>query len=224
MSGESSATYTFPIFPLNTVLFPFMPIALQVFEQRYKAMLADIGGLGGRFCVALIREREEVGGTAEPYPVACLADIVHLEQMPGGRFYLVAVGVERVRIVATDTASRPYLVGSVELWPDESGRVEPSLVARASRLFSDYARCIMALTGEKMDHFSLPQEPDALSSAVGSGLQVSTRTRQRLLEMPDSARRLQAEVEILEAEVPMLHALLSSPRPPNIGGGNFSAN
>jgi len=30
--------YDLPIFPLNTVLFPGMPLKLHIFEERYKLM------------------------------------------------------------------------------------------------------------------------------------------------------------------------------------------
>lgn len=222
--SRQSAIYNLPVFPLNTVLFPFMPVALHIFEERYKAMIADIREADRRFCVALIHEGEEVGGSADPYPVACLADIVHLRELPHGGFYLVAVGVERVRIITTDPVSKPYLLGSIELWPDESAPVETSLLSRASRLFMKYAGYILELSGEKMDNVPLPTEPDALSYVLATALQVSASTRQQLLEMPDSASRLQAEVTILEVEIPMLRALASSPRPPVIGDGKFSAN
>lgn len=31
--------YELPLFPLNTVLFPGMPIHLHIFEMRYRAMI-----------------------------------------------------------------------------------------------------------------------------------------------------------------------------------------
>ena len=32
--------YELPLFPLNTVLFPGMPLPLHIFEERYKEMIA----------------------------------------------------------------------------------------------------------------------------------------------------------------------------------------
>ena len=40
--------YELPLFPLNTVLFPGMPLPLHIFEERYKEMIAD--------CIREIRE------------------------------------------------------------------------------------------------------------------------------------------------------------------------
>src|SRR5436190_11848082 len=62
MPGE--ILYNVPVFPLNTVLFPGMPIHLHVFEERYRVMVQDIQHGDKRFCVALISEGQEVGGQA----------------------------------------------------------------------------------------------------------------------------------------------------------------
>ena len=32
---------TLPVFPLNTVIFPGTPLALHIFEERYRAMVRD---------------------------------------------------------------------------------------------------------------------------------------------------------------------------------------
>src|SRR5438132_10391791 len=99
MPGE--ILYKVPVFPLNTVLFPSMPLPLHIFEERYRAMVQDIKHGDKRFCVALIKEGEEVGSDAAPCQVACLAEVVHLQALADGRYFLLAVGVERVRILST---------------------------------------------------------------------------------------------------------------------------
>ena len=38
----SGAVIELPMFPLGSVLFPSMPLALRVFEERYLAMLASV--------------------------------------------------------------------------------------------------------------------------------------------------------------------------------------
>ena len=39
---SESAVIEMPVFPLGSVLFPSMPLALRVFEERYLAMLASV--------------------------------------------------------------------------------------------------------------------------------------------------------------------------------------
>src|SRR5689334_8271393 len=130
MPGE--ILYNVPVFPLSTVLFPGMPLPLHIFEERYRTMVRDISRGDKRLCVALISEGVEVGGDAEPCAVACLAEVVDLQALDDGRYILIAVGVERVRLLSVGYNSKPYLTASVEVWPDESIQVEPDLLEAAS--------------------------------------------------------------------------------------------
>ena len=52
-----------PMFPLGSVLFPFMPLRLRVFEERYLMMLAELLKTeSAQFGVVLIERGREVGG------------------------------------------------------------------------------------------------------------------------------------------------------------------
>lgn len=213
-----------PIFPLNSVIFPRMPIALHIFEERYRAPSPDMEKGNHRFCVALIQEGFEVGGGAVPHEVACMVDIIHLEHLPDGRYNLLALGAERVKITHLDRVSKPYIVGSVEEWLEEESSVEASLVAKATRLFKEYANHLMTLSGERLDNFTLPEEAVTLSYILAIALQVGLNERQRLLETPGTAARIKAEVEMMQSEIPLLRALATGPRPPDSNYGPFSQN
>ena len=222
---EDARIITAPVFPLNTVLFPRMPLPLQIFEPRYKAMLTDIAHRDNRFAVALIEEGEEVGGSAVPYSVACLAEVTNVQGLPDGRLLLMAQGVARVRILSTDDTARPYLVGSMQLWPEEPDAVNDSLVERAARLFAGYAADVMSIAGEEATEITLPGDPTLLSYVLAAGLQIDAATRQRLLETAGPDGRLRTEVEILEHEAPLMRALAAAPRPRDDGDAiPFSRN
>lgn len=204
-----------PVFPLNTVVFPRMPLPLHIFEERYRQMVRDLDESDGRFCVALIEEGVEVGGEAKPHRVGCVVEVAHSRQLPDGRFYLVTFGVERVTIVSLDRTSKPYLLGTVQAWPEEKSAVAPLLVGRAARLFTEYAQYRMALSGEQLDDFTLPDDPDVLSYVLATAIEVGTGERQRLLEAPDTATRIRSEVELLQTEVPILRAMSAAPPAPS---------
>lgn len=212
-----------PVFPLNTVVFPRMPLPLHIFEERYRQMVRDLRDGDGRFCVALIKEGVEGGGEATPHDVGCVVEPAHTRQLPDGRFYLVALGVERARITLLDRESKPYLLGTVEAWPEEQAEVATSLLDRASGLFIQYARYRMALIGQTQDDLTLPEEADMLSYVLATAIELGAGERQRLLETPGTAARLEAEVALLQAEVPILHALASTPQPSDTQGP-FSRN
>jgi Lon protease-like protein len=222
MTGE--VIYNVPIFPLHKVLFPSLPLTLHIFEERYRVMIEDLRRGDGRFCVALIREGQEVGGPAEPYNVACLAELVQVEPTPDGRYMITAVGVERVKIVATERLNKPYLTGSLEVWSDEEDGDNPGSVEKAAELFAQYARIMLRLSGSEEEQIPMPGDADLLSYVIGTGLQTDALTQQRLLEIPGPAARLRAETEMLQNELPLLRAFASAPQPPSVGFGQFSAN
>ena len=58
-----------PLFPLNTVLFPYASIQLHVFEERYQAMVRECIAADTPFGIVLIRSGFEVGEIADPYRV-----------------------------------------------------------------------------------------------------------------------------------------------------------
>ena len=70
-----------PLFPLNTVLFPKMPITLHIFEERYKQMIQHCLSEQIPFGVVLIKQGVEVNGSAEPYLVGCTARITHTHHL-----------------------------------------------------------------------------------------------------------------------------------------------
>ncbi|KAB2589113.1 MULTISPECIES: LON peptidase substrate-binding domain-containing protein [Streptomyces] len=69
-------TARLPLFPLNTVLFPGLVLPLNVFEERYRAMMRELlksdEDEPRRFVVVAIRDGREtaVTGTGMPDPVA----------------------------------------------------------------------------------------------------------------------------------------------------------
>jgi Lon protease-like protein len=103
-----------PLFPLDTVLFPGIPLPLHIFEERYREMIA--------FCIAekasfgVVRAQRE--GLAV---IGCTAEIVRvLYEYPDGRSDVLTQGVERFEIEQLDD-SRSYLQAEVDLLPDVAG-------------------------------------------------------------------------------------------------------
>ena len=57
-----------PLFPLNTVLFPGMPLNLHIFEERYKRMMQACIESSKPFGVVLIKQGLEAHGPlADPF-------------------------------------------------------------------------------------------------------------------------------------------------------------
>ena len=99
MVGQSVEMTELPMFPLGSVLFPHMPLALRVFEERYVVMLSRIlVDEPSEFGVVLIERGQEVGGGEHRFGFGTVAEIVQLEAKEG-YIALVAQGGRRVEVV-----------------------------------------------------------------------------------------------------------------------------
>jgi Lon protease-like protein len=88
-----------PMFPLGSVLFPSMPTALRVFEERYIVMLSTIlGDEPPEFGIVLIERGSEVGGGEHRFPIGTVAQITRVETSDGF-IGLIAQGERRIEVV-----------------------------------------------------------------------------------------------------------------------------
>ena len=86
------------MFPLNSVLFPYMPLRLRVFEERYLIMLAELlRKEEARFGVVLIERGREVGGGEQCFSVGTIAEITQLGAQEGF-VGLIAQGSRRFEV------------------------------------------------------------------------------------------------------------------------------
>ncbi len=105
------------MFPLGSLLFPHMPLRLQVFEPRYLQMLAElIEAKEVRFGVVLIERGTEVGGGEQRFDVGTVAEVTDLDAQDG-LVRLIAHGGSRFR-VDDWLADAPYPRAEVVELPD----------------------------------------------------------------------------------------------------------
>lgn len=202
------AAHWLPLFPLNTVLFPHLPLPLHIFEPRYRTMIGDCLEAGHSFGVVGIREGLETG-PALPYEVGTLAKIARIDRMEDGRINLLVSGVSRFRILETAT-DRPYLRGRLELIP-ETGDEEPgigALTELAAAAFRDYSNLLRELVNEKPEAVEPPMEPELLSYLIAGTLTLQLPQKQVLLESPGTGDRLRAELALLHRETALLREML----------------
>ncbi len=196
-------TYKLPLFPLNTVLFPGVPITLHIFEERYRLMIGRCLEQSGPFGVVLIREGTETDPDAIPYSVGTTAQISESVLLDDGRYYLMAVGQRRFRVQYI-AQRQPYLLASVSYLPEETGGA--SVIESANQLRALYARYWVALataTGHRHEPEALPEGVVDLTYWMAQRLQVDTIHKQRWLEA-DVATRLREMTAAIRAELTLL--------------------
>jgi Lon protease-like protein len=201
-----------PLFPLNTVLFPKTPVQLHIFEDRYKLMIGMCIQEKRPFGVVLIRRGlEALGPLAEPHMVGCMAHIIQVQTLAGGRMNLVALGGERFTIRSLDAVSQPYLVGQVEPFPWDAA--DPAKLApRGARLRLRLERLaeLLASAGQVgvagLDLQRLPDDPLSLGCLAAAILQVEPVEKQALLEIADPVPFLDRLLALYRREQALLQA------------------
>jgi Lon protease-like protein len=134
---------TMPMFPLASVLFPAMPTALNIFEERYIVMLSRVlRGDAPEFGIVLIERGSEAGGGEQRFDTATVAQITQIEAQEGS-IGLIARGQRRVQVTRwledaphprAEVQDLPELEWAEELHPlrDEAEQVVRRTLAQAS--------------------------------------------------------------------------------------------
>lgn len=90
-----------PLFPLpNVVLFPGVVQPLNIFEERYKQMMADTLQDRGLIAMALLCPgwEKDYYGSPAIHPVVCIGKIVAHEIVEEGKYNLLLQGLARARL------------------------------------------------------------------------------------------------------------------------------
>ncbi|HEX7976742.1 MAG TPA: LON peptidase substrate-binding domain-containing protein [Anaerolineales bacterium] len=213
-----------PLFPLQTVLFPGMPLHLHIFEERYKRMMRLCLESRQPFGVVLIRQGSEaLGPLAEPYQVGCTAQVTQVQRLDEGRLNLVAVGKERFRILSLDKEAQPYLIGSIQPFPLVISDAQ-QVMQEGKRLRFWIDRYLQTLTdaGKGPANLqSLPDDPISLAYAAAAIIPVQPLQKQKVLEQETAFGLLDGVKDIYRKEIALLKAMLSG-RAEEMG--SFSSN
>lgn len=188
------------LFPLRTVLFPGMPLPIQIFEPRYHQLLAECQEADEPFGVVLIRSGDEVGGgPVVPHDVGTTARIESASPVGGGRVMVQTKGDRRFRILALHE-DRPFLTADVEYPVDEVVDIPESLLERVTEAYRQLQRFRQLVEGVYQREVRVPQSPGALADAIGTIAAdvLPPRMLQPLLESFDVRRRLERADAVLE--------------------------
>ncbi|MFD4257319.1 LON peptidase substrate-binding domain-containing protein [Streptomyces sp. NPDC058534] len=232
-------TVRLPLFPLNSVLFPGLVLPLNIFEERYRAMMRELLKTSEdeprRFAVVAIRDGYEVAQSAPGLPdptatlergptagfgadplkafhkVGCIADAATIRERADGTFEVLATGTNRVRLVSVDT-SGPFLTAELEPLSEELGDEAGALAEGVLRSFRQYQKRLAGARERSLaTGAELPDEPGVVSYLVAAAMMLDTPTKQRLLQAPDTASRLRDELKLLRSETAVIRSLPSLP-------------
>ena len=186
-----------PIFPLDLVLLPGVPLPLHIFEPRYREMIAECLERKKPFGVV----RASSDGVAD---IGCTAEIMSVtKKYDDGRMDILTRGVDRFEVIHVNN-DRSFLQAEISVMQDEDeDEGEPAkptaqLATEAVRLHAEIAK----LAGTE------PSGPDEhagnLSFLLAGSLPLDLDFKQNLLSTLSEARRLEAVIGYLEAVLPGL--------------------
>jgi Lon protease-like protein len=125
------------LFPLpNLVLYPHVMQPLHIFEERYREMLEDALAGDRLITMALLEPGWETDYDSRPpiAPYGCLGKVVAHHRLEDGRYNVLLLGVERVRIIEELDPLRSFRQAKVEIvddWYDFQSKAELKRIQRA---------------------------------------------------------------------------------------------
>jgi uncharacterized protein len=214
-----------PLFPLKTVLFPGMLLPLHIFEERYKTMVRECLENEEPFGVVLIKDGNEVGGTAEPHCIGTSAIIARSTELAGERYNILSVGYQRFRIHSLSN-EQPYLSGMVELLEPAGEETEDAyrLAGDLRPRLRQYIQLLADITETDVNLAEMPEKPVLLAYVAAILLQVPLADKQWLLATETIPEMLAREKLLLARERRLLSANIGAEYTLEAGESAFSVN
>lgn len=192
------------LFPLpNLVLYPHVMQPLHVFEDRYREMVEDALAGDKLIAMAVLEPGWEDDYDSRP-PVsqhACLGKIVAHHRLDDGRYNLLLLGVQRVRIVHELDPLRSFRQASVKLiedsydfkTPGERKRLQEKLLSA----FRKHLPCTCQLPEQLEEMLSSHLPLGLLTDLAAYALPLDLTVKHQLL----AECRVSARAEILLSQV-----------------------
>ncbi len=190
------------LFPLDMVLFPGTRAPLHIFEDRYRALLADVTATDGRFGLLPPGPDGEVPPSGT---IGTVARVRTQQALPDGRSNILVEGESRFvlrRLLDEDT---PYLNALVEEFGDEEGAREiPPDAEAALRGLAERCRRAMAVLADLPGELDWSEDPGVLTFQVAGTIPWDAEQARPLLAMRSAAERAGLLLRLLPGMVPDL--------------------
>jgi len=220
--GDQDDLSAVPLFPLpNVVLLPRAVLPLHIFEERYKAMVADALLEDGQVAMALLRPGWEKNYHGRPAiePVVCVGLILTHERLSDGRYNLLLQGQARARIVrehgdklyrmAELTALEQMPVLEIDLAEDRR---------RLEALFDDGRLLATGIGRRFREMLASPIPTSQIADLVAFNFLEDVHFKQSLLADGDVRHRVGRVVEAFEA----IHSALQAAVPNDFRGPSLN--
>lgn len=189
-----------PLFPLNVVLFPGTRAPLHVFEDRYRAMLADVLAGDGQFGVI-----GPEGVNPDPGMIGVVARILTHQPLDDGRSNILVEGTTRFMLQESSSDRHPYFLGQVVEFDDEPNptAVDADLWRRLRDL-ADRCRKAMVTLADAPVESGWSADLARFTFQIAAAIPWDPEQARPLLAMRSAAERAAMLLQVLPGVVPDL--------------------
>jgi uncharacterized protein len=204
--GPSDLPEVLPVFPLpGALLLPRGQMPLNIFEQRYLAMVDDALRDGHRL-IGMIQPdvaRSQNEDKPELFRVGCVGRITQFAEAGDGRYILELTGIARFRIKQELTVLTPYRQCTVDYFPyidDFTARKGEDAVDREALI--EVLRDFLKANNLKVDWEGVETAPnEALVNALAMMSPYGPPEKQAMLEAPDLKTRAEILIAVTEMDL-----------------------
>jgi uncharacterized protein len=204
--GPSDLPEIIPVFPLpGALLLPRGQMPLNIFEQRYLAMVDDAFRDGHRLIGMIQPDVAHSRDEAHPklFQVGCIGRITQLAESGDGRYILELTGIARFKVIQEQTVLTPYRQCKVDYFP-----YLDDFTARKGEDAVDREALLKALTefldanNLKVDWEGIENAPnEALVNALAMMSPYGPPEKQAMLEAPDLKTRAEILIAVTEMDL-----------------------
>ena len=204
--GPGDLPEVIPVFPLpGALLLPRGQMPLNIFEQRYLAMVDDAFRDGHRLIGMIQPDITHSPNEEQPvlFRIGCVGRITQLAETGDGRYILELIGISRFKVVEEMRVLTAYRQCRVDYFPfldDFTARKGEDAVDREALLavLSDFLKA----NDLKVDWEGIESAPnEALVNALAMMSPYGAAEKQAMLEAPDLKTRAEILIAITQIDL-----------------------
>ncbi|MEM9098218.1 MAG: endopeptidase La [Pseudomonadota bacterium] len=200
-------TVTYPVLPLrDIVVFPHMIVPLFVGREKSVKALEQVMKDDRQILLSSqVDAAIDDPGPDDIYEIGALANVLQLLKLPDGTVKVLVEGQMRAKIV--DFVNNPdYFEARAEIIPDIDADEETVEALTRSLLeqFERYVKLNKNVPEEALANIGDIEDPAKLADTIAGHLGVKLSERQKLLEEPGVATRLEKILQTIQGEISVL--------------------
>jgi ATP-dependent Lon protease len=210
MSGHPvlpSEPITLPLLPLrDVVVFPHMVIPL--FVGRPKSIKALEAAMEAGRQIVLVAQK--AAGKDEPkaddmFEVGCVSNILQMLKLPDGTVKVLVEGTQRAKTESITDNGEHFVAEVTPIAPVNEGAPEIEAMRRAvTQHFDQYVKLNKKIPPEILTSIAGIDDAGRLGDTIAAHLPLKLESKQSVLDLHDTAKRLEKLLELLEHEVDIL--------------------